>query len=113
MIEAGAPSMGTSTRNRTSMCPPTGGSHDRTTEAFTLLISIGIPLENTKHRDSSRRTTEMSCTLGALRNYLCNEIVARATIVDAHIDNAEGAQREGRVVGGWGKVQRGQQRWPL
>ena len=27
---------------------PTGGSHGRTTVAFTLLMSIGIPLENTK-----------------------------------------------------------------
>ena len=51
-----------------------------------------------------RRSTEMSCILGALRNYLCNEKVARATIVDARIDNAEVAQREGRVVGGWGKT---------
>ena len=26
---------------------PTGGSHGRTTEALTLLMAIGIPLENT------------------------------------------------------------------
>jgi len=30
-----------------SCARPTGGSHVRTTEAFTLLTSIGIPLENT------------------------------------------------------------------
>ena len=36
------------------VCPPTEGSHGCTTEAFKLLMSIGIPLENTKRPEPRR-----------------------------------------------------------
>ena len=47
MIEASAPSTGKIAMILES-CPPTGGSHVRTTGIPILLISIGTPLENTK-----------------------------------------------------------------
>jgi hypothetical protein len=54
MKEAGAPSTG-KLQAHPECARPTGGSHVSNTEAFTLLMSIGISLENTK-RSASRRT---------------------------------------------------------
>jgi hypothetical protein len=54
MREAGAPSTGATHESLARVCPPTGGSHFRTTEAFTLLTSIGVPLENTKRLEPRR-----------------------------------------------------------
>jgi hypothetical protein len=55
MIEADEPSTGGPLAARYIECArPTGGSHGLTTEAFTLLMSIGIPLENTKRPEPRR-----------------------------------------------------------
>jgi hypothetical protein len=55
MREAGAPSTGRVVPELSELCAPHRGNHLRTTEAFTLLMSIGISLENTK-RSASHRT---------------------------------------------------------
>jgi hypothetical protein len=59
MIEAGAPSTGGWNSADPHCCPkrcarPTGGTHGLTTEAFTLLISIGILLEIPKRPEPRR-----------------------------------------------------------
>ena len=55
MREAGTTNTGNKVRNVLSeVCPPHGGTHGLTTRALKLLMSIGIPLENTKRPEPRR-----------------------------------------------------------
>jgi hypothetical protein len=84
----------------TRLCPPHRGGHDRTTETVTLLISVGIPLENTKGPKSVRASALLHAPIhpGAWKKHSRKSAQPRFTTLQLRLENEHAAVEARRRV---------------